>query len=125
MQTTRPSTTNDPNNQSAQTRQANAREVQSSDLSGLSAAEVQDRRDRGRTNAVSITNTRTYLEIVRRNAFTLINVVLYATCALLIAIGLYGDALVTVGLVLFNVVISIVQEIRTKRTLDRISVLTW
>jgi cation-transporting P-type ATPase E len=125
MQTTRPATANDPNDQSAQTRQANARDVQSSDLSGLSAAEVQDRRDRGRTNAVSITNTRTYLEIVRRNAFTLINVVLYATCALLIAIGLYGDALVTVGLVLFNVVISIVQETRTKRTLDRISVLTW
>ena len=67
----------------------------------------------------------TYLEIMRRNAFTLINVVLYATCAMLVAMGLYGDALVTVGLVLFNVVISIFQEIRTKRTLDRISVLTW
>jgi cation-transporting ATPase E len=43
----------------------------------------------------------------------------------LVIIGLYGDALVTIGLVAFNVLISVFQEIRTKRTLDKVSVLTW
>jgi cation-transporting P-type ATPase E len=125
MQTTQPSTADDSDDKAARLSRPDAVTIPDGDLRGLSEAEVQDRRDRGLANSVSVTNTRTYLEIVRRNAFTLINVVLYATCALLIAMGLYGDALVTVGLVLFNVVISIVQEVRTKRTLDRISVLTW
>ncbi|HYP62045.1 MAG TPA: HAD-IC family P-type ATPase [Thermomicrobiales bacterium] len=126
MQTEQHLTTDDSDDQAALQRSADEAEADSaSDLNGLTEAEVQDRRKRGLANVVSVTNTRSYLEIIRRNAFTLINVVLYATCAMLVAMGLYGDALVTVGLVLFNVVISIFQEIRTKRTLDRISVLTW
>jgi cation-transporting ATPase E len=100
-------------------------ETSSDQLSGLTSAEVEERRAQGLGNTVSVTSTRPYPEIIRHNVFTLINVVLYATCAMLIAIGLYGDAVVTIGLVLFNVVISTAQEIRTKRSLDKISVLTW
>jgi cation-transporting ATPase E len=102
-----------------------AARVAGEELTGLTSAEVEERRAQGLSNTVSITSTRPYPEIIRHNVFTLINVVLYATCAMLIAIGLYGDAVVTIGLVLFNVVISILQEVRTKWSLDKISVLTW
>src|SRR5689334_9535842 len=102
MQTIQPSTANNPDGNEVPLQPADAAAPRDVNPRGLSDAEVQDRRDRGLANTVSVTNTRTYLEIVRRNAFTLINIVLYATCALLIAMGLYGDALVTVGLVLFN-----------------------
>lgn len=94
-------------------------------VSGLTEAQVAEQRALGRGNVVAVTSTRSYGEILRSNAFTLINTVLYVTCTVLVVIGLYGDALVTIGLVLFNVLISVIQEVRTKRTLDKISVLTW
>ena len=94
-------------------------------LSGLTQRDVAHRLALGQRNLASITSTRSYLDILRHNALTLINVVLYVTCGLLAAMGLYGDALVTIGLVVFNVVISVFQEARTKRALDRISLLTW
>ena len=43
---------------------------------------------------------------------------------MLAALGLYGDAAVTIVLVLVNIVVGLVQEVRAKRSLDRLSVLT-
>ena len=91
---------------------------------GLTDAEVQARRAAGQGNTAPPSTTRSYREILRQNVFTFINIVLYITSIGLIAMGLYGDALVTAGLVLLNVAIAVFQEARAKRTLDHISLLT-
>ncbi len=43
---------------------------------------------------------------------------------ILIALGRYLDALIVVAVVLANTVVSLVQEVRAKRMLDRIAILT-
>ena len=55
--------------------------------------------------------------------FSFINVLLFAIAIMLIALGLYSDAIITAGLVLFNVVVGIVQEARAKWKLDSIALL--
>ena len=93
------------------------------ELGGLSESEVVARRARGLGNAVRLQTSRSYLQILRRNAFTFINTVLFSIGLVLILMGRTGDAVVTAGLVLMNVVVGVVQEGRAKRTLDRIALL--
>lgn len=93
-------------------------------LQGLSESEVLARRARGMGNNVQLSTSRTYIQILSQNAFTFINTILFAIGAVLIVMGRTGDAVVTAGLVLLNVVVGVVQEGRAKRTLDRIALLT-
>jgi cation-transporting ATPase E len=95
-----------------------------SGVQGLSEAEVVARRARGLGNDVQFGTSRSYVEILRRNAFTFINTVLFVLGVILILMGRLGDAVVTAGLVLMNVVVGVVQEGRAKRTLDQIALLT-
>ena len=94
------------------------------ELQGLSLAEVQARRKAGQVNRVRLGTSRSYAQIVRENAFTFINTVLFAIGIVLVIMGSIDNALVTAGLVLLNVVVGVVQEGRAKRTLDRIALLT-
>ena len=91
---------------------------------GLSESEVLARRAAGQGNIVPSGTGRTYGRIVRDNVFNFINNVLFALGITLVALGRYLDALVSVGVVLANTVVSLYQEIRAKRMLDRIAVLT-
>jgi cation-transporting ATPase E len=91
---------------------------------GLSAAEVADRRARGEGNVVRVEASRSYRRILIENAFTIVNVILFAIAIFLIVLGLYGDALMTAGLVLLNVIVGVAQETRAKRQLDQIALLT-
>ena len=91
---------------------------------GLSDSEAQARRARGLGNDVEIRSGRTYLEILRDNAFNPVNILLVVIALVLVALGLYGDAAVTIVLVVVNVVVGVVQEARAKHTLDRLSILT-
>ncbi|CAG0937529.1 H+-transporting ATPase [Thermoflexales bacterium] len=93
-------------------------------LSGLTAAEVDQRRAQGLGNKVPPPTGRTYVQIVRENIFTFINMVILTLAAALILVGRAGDALVSLGVISANVLVSVVQEIRAKRTLDRIALLT-
>ncbi|MDI3340253.1 MAG: HAD-IC family P-type ATPase [Sphaerobacter sp.] len=90
---------------------------------GLTEAEVAARRARGQTNAVPFETSRSYKRIVVQNTLTFINTVLFAICGLLAALGLTGDAVLTASLVVGNVLVGIVQEVRAKRQLDRIALL--
>ena len=92
-------------------------------IEGLSESEVAARRQRGQDNAVQFQTGRSYLQILRKNAFTFINTILFAIAAVLILMGHLGDAAVTAGLVLLNVAAGAVQEGRAKRKLDRITLL--
>src|SRR5690349_12885960 len=91
---------------------------------GLSAAEVAERRAAGQGNPPSAPTTRSYLQILRENVFTFVNNVLFALGIALVLVGRPLDALVSVGVVTLNTLVSVYQEVRAKRTLDRISLLT-
>lgn len=91
---------------------------------GLTDDEAQRRRERGQGNNVKIKTSRSYWEILRQNTFTFINNVLFFIGFVMIMLGLWGDAFVSVGVVMLNVVVGIVQEFRAKAKLDKITLLT-
>ncbi len=89
---------------------------------GLTADEVRDRVERGLTNDAGTRTSRTYGEIIRANVLTRFNAILGTMLAVILVVGDIQDALFGVVLVA-NSLIGIVQEIRAKRTLDRLAVL--
>ena len=91
-------------------------------LSGLSEAEVNERVAKGQTNVSGERTSRTTGEILRANILTRFNLLLGILLAAILIFGQIQDALF--GLVLVaNALIGIVQEVRAKRTLDRLAVL--
>src|SRR5215470_16335502 len=93
-------------------------------LQGLSEHEVLARRQQGLGNTAPLKTSRSYLQIVRENVFMLVNTIMFILIGALLLLGQYSDAIVSLGVVSFNVLISLVQEIRAKRVLDRIALLT-
>jgi cation-transporting ATPase E len=91
---------------------------------GLSDDEAARRRAGGHGNSAPPATSRTYLQIVRENVFTFINNVIFVLGVLLILVGRPMDALVSIGVIGTNILVSVVQEVRAKRTLDRIALLT-
>jgi cation-transporting P-type ATPase E len=91
---------------------------------GLTDAEAASRRAAGLGNPAPPPTTRTYARIVRENVFTFINNVLFVLGIALVLVGRPMDALVSLGVISTNIVVSVVQEVRAKRTLDRIALLT-
>lgn len=89
---------------------------------GLSDAEVRQRTAEGRTNAVDERTSRTFGEIVRANVFTRFNAILSVLGIAVLATGRLADGLF-VGVLVINALIGIGQEVRAKRTLDRLAVL--
>jgi cation-transporting ATPase E len=90
---------------------------------GLTSAEVAQREARGQINLVPRTHTRTVAQIVRSNVFTRFNALLGAMLAIIVVVGPFQDALFGFVLIV-NASVGIVQELRAKRTLDRLTVLT-
>ena len=90
---------------------------------GLSSAEVADRVARGLVNAVPAAPTRTVSQIIRANVLTPINLVIAILAALVLVAGSPKNALFA-GVIVFNSLIGIVQELRAKRVLDSLSVVS-
>ena len=90
---------------------------------GLSSAQVAERRSRGLTNASGERTSRPVAEILRANIFTRFNLILGVLLAVILAVGEPQDALFGIVLVT-NALIGIAQELRAKRTLDRLAVLS-
>jgi cation-transporting P-type ATPase E len=93
-------------------------------LRGLAESEVNVRRQRGLGNNARLETSRSYAQIARANIFTFINSVLFGIGVVLVLLGLYTDALLSVGIAFMNVVVGLVQEMRAKRVLDKIALLT-
>ncbi|MGY1782546.1 HAD-IC family P-type ATPase [Geodermatophilus sp. SYSU D01036] len=89
---------------------------------GLTGAQVAERVAAGRVNAVTTRTSRTVGQIVRANVFTFFNGLLATLWVLTLLTGRWQNALFG-GVVVVNSVIGIVQELRAKRTLDRLAVL--
>jgi len=90
---------------------------------GLSSAQVAERRSRGLTNAGGERTSRSVAEILRANILTRFNLILGVLLAVILVAGQPQDALFGIVLV-SNALIGIGQELRAKRTLDRLAVLS-
>ena len=92
-------------------------------LRGLTQAEVAERVARGQVNDVPTAPSRTVREIVRANVLTRFNALLGSLLVVILIVGPIQDALFG-GVLIANALIGILQELRAKRTLDRLAVLT-
>ncbi len=92
-------------------------------LTGLTSAQVAERRPRGLTNTGGEPTSRSVAEILRANILTRFNFILGVLLAVILVAGQPQDALFGVVLVT-NALIGIAQELRAKLTLDRLAVLT-
>ncbi len=90
---------------------------------GLTESEIVARRSQGLTNVLPVKTSRTYLQIIGENVFTAINDILFVLGLALVLLGQVSDAVVSVSVVLLNVVVSVIQEVRAKRMLDHIALL--
>ena len=90
-----------------------------SERTGLSSAEVRDRVARGLVNAVPQVPSRTVRQIIRANVVTRFNILLGSLLAVILVVGPLQDALFGIVLV-SNALVGIVQELRAKRTLERL-----
>src|SRR5690606_34610649 len=89
-------------------------------MQGLTQQEISLRRQNGQGNNVNLTPSRSYLQIVIKNVFTFVNLVLFSIGIILVLLGSPSDAITTAGLVSINAVIGVFQETRAKRKLDQI-----
>src|SRR5271163_4039534 len=88
---------------------------------GLTSAEVAQRVADGRINEVPSRATRSVADIVRANVFTRINAILAVLFAIVLATGSLVNGLFGL-LIILNSVIGVIQELRAKLTLDRLSI---
>ncbi len=93
-------------------------------ISGLTEAEAQTRRQRGEGNDIKLETSRSYADIVRYNVVNIINIILFAIGAVMVAIGRPGEAITSVGVIVMNVVVGIYQEVKANRQLDQIALLS-
>jgi cation-transporting ATPase E len=91
---------------------------------GLSTAEVAERTAAGQVNVVTETTSRSAGDIIRANVVTRFNILLgILLIIILFVVRQPKDALFGIVLV-SNAAIGIIQELRAKRTLDRLALLT-
>ncbi|MBQ3435527.1 MAG: HAD-IC family P-type ATPase [Bacilli bacterium] len=89
---------------------------------GLSAKEVEQRKREGLVNVDTTSNTKTMKEIVLSNVFTLFNIINIVLAIAIIAVGSFKN-LAFIIIIVVNTLISIFQETRSKKTLDKLQVL--
>jgi len=97
---------------------------QQQDRQGLSTQEVEERRAHGLGCVLPPVTGRSYLRIFRENVLNSINIILFSIALALVLLGQYLDAFLSVGVISFNMLISLIQEVRAKQTLDHIALLT-
>ena len=89
---------------------------------GLTAAQVQERVDRGDVNTAVDSPSKSTKEIICSNIFTYFNLIFVIIAILLISVGSFRD-LTFLPVVIANTLIGIVQELRSKKVLDDLSIL--
>lgn len=99
-------------------------------LQGLTSAEVQERFSKGLHNKSSKTKSKTFSQIVFGNLFSVFNLVILSIILFLLLFYLKTsderlllDSIGTSFVVILNTLIAIIQEIKAKRALDKVSLL--
>ena len=92
------------------------------DERGLTAGQVADRVAHGRVNVQSTKTTRTVGQVIAANVFTLFNGIILAAMIVVLLTGRWKDA-VFGFVIIVNTLIGVVTELKSKRTLDKLSIL--
>ena len=89
---------------------------------GLTSEEVRERIDKGLTNHTDISTQKTVGQIVKSNLLTYFNLIFLILTVLLCIVGSFRN-LTFLPVIIGNTVIGIFQELRAKKTLDKMSML--
>lgn len=92
-------------------------------LNGLTTAEVRKRISQGLVNDFKIDNNNSFWEIVKRNIFTLFNFLNFAIAVLLALVGAWSNLIFFV-VIIFNAISGIATEIRAKKMIDKLNLLS-
>lgn len=92
-------------------------------ITGLTAAEIEARRAAGQTNRPPQSQTRTTGEIVRDNICTYFNLV-FLVLAVMLALVHSWLNMGFLGIVFWNTLIGIVQQLRAKKTIDKLTLVS-
>lgn len=98
-------------------------EKNKTNLVGLTDSEVKRRIEDGKVNISSNIKTKSIKRIFCDNLFTLFNLINVILLAALIFVGSHKNMLF-IGVVIANIVIGIVQEIRSKISVDKLTILS-
>ena len=113
---------NEKQNQTGKEVAENADREQTETIRGLTAQQVAERKEKGLWNKKAESATKTTKEIVKSNVFTYFNLIFLVIALLLIGVGAFRD-LTFLPIIIANTLIGIVQEIRSKKVLDDLSIL--
>ena len=100
----------------------NENKENTSEIKGLTSQQVQERVNQGKVNTDTTVKTKSIKRIFYDNIFTLFNAVNIILLIMVILSGSYKNALF-MGVVISNTAIGIFQEIRSKKSVDKLSIL--
>ncbi|EKQ57806.1 MULTISPECIES: cation-translocating P-type ATPase [unclassified Clostridium] len=101
----------------------NIQEKKDDQIVGLTSDEVKKRVKEGKVNHIPKTPSRTIPQIIRANLFTKFNAINFMLAAVIILAGSFKNA-IFVGVIIVNTLIGVIQEVKAKRTLERLSVIS-
>lgn len=91
-------------------------------ISGLTKIEVENRIRDNKVNYDTSVKTKSIRDIIISNSFTLFNIINILLALLLVIVGSYKNTLF-IFIIIINSLISIIQEVRSKRELDKLKVI--
>lgn len=91
-------------------------------ISGLTTIEVENRIRDNKVNYDTSVKTKSIRDIIISNSFTLFNIINILLALLLVIVGSYKNTLF-IFIIIINSLISIIQEVRSKRELDKLKVI--
>ena len=95
---------------------------------GLTPEQVNERIEKGQVNFSPNNNVKTIRSIIFENVFTFFNILCFMVAASLIVVDIIykqpWSNVIFIGIILLNIAISIFQEIRAKKTIEKLSLLT-
>ena len=91
-------------------------------LTGLTSAEVAAREKQGKTNDFKHKKSNSISKIIARNTFTIFNLVNLILAAMIFIVGSYKN-LLFIFIAIANTLIAIINEIRAKKTIDKMKLL--
>lgn len=92
-------------------------------MTGLTTSQVQERVQNGQVNTSVDSAGKSIQEIIKSNVFTYFNLVFTILALLLVLVGSFRD-LTFMPLIIINTLIGIIQEIRAKKTLEKLTLIS-
>lgn len=108
--------------------QKRVKRVKTDYQTGLTTDQVNERIEKGQTNASPNKNVKTIRSIIFENVFTFFNILCFLVAGALIVVDIYykqsWSNILFIVIILVNIIIGIIQELRAKKTIEKLSLLT-